>query len=286
MIDLEVLKPWLHRETRVLDTVSASLVARLAALLDYSKPPIWGSTIPTNWYLVLFGCTERQSLLATDGHPHKGDLLPPIPWSRRMFAGRRVEFPGDLQVGDEVVRTSCVTAITPKQGRAGPMCFVTLRHELHTCRGMAVIEEQDLVYLPGVQTQAAGLETASTGTVVRQAPLAAFTCSLVPDATLLFRYSALTNNAHRIHYDSAYARDVEGYPDLLVNGGLSTLLLWDFAERSLRARLRCSITRNLKPLFVSRALSINVATLHNGRAAAWVEDESGTMALEAKLELL
>jgi 3-methylfumaryl-CoA hydratase len=109
--------------------------------------------------------------------------------------------------------------------------------------------------------------------------------TLVPDSTLLFRYSAVTNNAHRIHYDSAYAREVEGYPALVVNGGLSTLLLWELAERSLGGSLRRSVTRNLKPLFVDRALTLHVAAADNGRAAAWVTDDRGAIAIEADLEL-
>jgi 3-methylfumaryl-CoA hydratase len=288
MIDLALLLPWLERETRAVDTVSASLTARLAALLDRPQRK-WsdGDAVPASWYVQLFGPTAPQSVLGPDGHPPKGELLPPVPWPRRMFAGRRIELPGDLKVGDEVVRTSRVTAIEPKTGRSGEMCFVTVRHELTTRRGLAVVEEQDVVYRPaleqGASTPAAAQGKSATGEpVMRQAQ---FVRTLVPDTTLLFRYSAITNNAHRIHYDLPYARDVEGYPALVVNGGLSTLLLWELAGKSFDGRLHKSTTRNLKPLFVDRTITLCASSgAREGGVQAWVQDDTDAVAIEADLE--
>jgi 3-methylfumaryl-CoA hydratase len=204
-----------------------------------------------------------------------------------MFAGRRIELPGDLKVGDEVVRTSRVTAIEPKTGRSGEMCFVTVRHELATSRGLAVVEEQDVVYRPALERGAAPPASApgnaaASETAVRQAR---FSRTLLPDTTLLFRYSAITNNAHRIHYDLPYARDVEGYPALVVNGGLSTLLLWELAGKSFDGRLRKSTTRNLKPLFVDRTITLCASPgVRAGSVQAWVQDDMGAIAIEADLE--
>lgn len=283
MIDLEALKPWLKHERQAKDRIAEPLTSRLAALLDRA-PQAWseGCAIPSCWYVMLFGPVEPQSRLGPDGHPPKGDLLPPVPWPRRMFAGRRVEFAGELRIGDEITRRSRVTAITAKEGRTGPMCFVTLRHELHTPRGLAVIEEQDVVYRPAATKQAA--ETPALAPPGFDATTATCSQTLTPDNTLLFRYSAVTNNAHRIHYDQTYTRDVEGYPDLVVNGGLSTLLLWELAERFTERRILRSSTRNRRPLFVNRPLSLHVKAIDAQHATAWVLDADGQLAIEASLE--
>lgn len=285
MIDLRALQPWLERESHATDCVAAPLAARMAALLDQPEQG-WsdGDAIPASWYVMLFGPTQPQSTLGADGHPPKGGLLPPVPWPRRMFAGRRVGFEGALRIGDRVTRHSRVTAITAKQGRSGPLCLVTLRHTLHTARGLAVTEEQDVVYRPAPPP---GGAACAPSAAPHAAPPreAAGTRTLVPDNTLLFRYSAVAYNAHRIHYDEAYAREVEGYPGLVVNGGLSTLLLWRLAEHACGTALRRSATRNLRPLFAGRPLTLNVGQVQGGQAAAWVLDDQGAVAIEAELEL-
>ncbi len=285
MIDLQPLLPWLEKASEATDVVCAPLTARLAALLD-QQTQAWpgGKAIPSSWYVMLYGPTELQSRLGPDGHPPKGNVLPPVPYPRRMFAGRRVEFPGDLRIGDEVRRVSRVTAITPKRERSGPMCFVTLRHELHTERGLAVIEEQDVVYRPEIGQAADTSKPPAPDAAPAPRQPAAFTATLVPETTLLFRYSAITNNTHRIHYDVTYTREIEGYPDLVVNGGLSTLLLWEFAEQSAGAKLTRSSTRNLFPLFVGRPLTLNVSAAQGGKSSAWVADSTGKIAIEAELE--
>lgn len=283
MIDTAAFQAWLERGHEASDTVSATLTARLAALLDRA-PADWsaGAELPPQWYVQLFGPLAPQSALAADGHPPKGDLLPPIPLPRRMFAGRRVEFLGELRVGDVVSRQSRVTDITPKQGKSGPMCFVTLRHELSTARGLALVEEQDVVY-----REAAGEGARPAPSMPAEpVPVAAHRKTLTPDPTMLFRYSAVTFNAHRIHYDLPYATGEEGYPGLVVNGGLSTLLLWDLASARLGRRLRRSATRNLRPLFEGRPLSLALSEPDaQGRLDAWIEDDTGAMALRAELEL-
>lgn len=291
MIDLSPLLPWLDREERAIDTLGASLTARLAALLD-EPHRVWnhGDQVPTNWYVQLFGPTEPQSSLGPDGHPPKGGLLPPVPWPRRMFAGRRVQFAGDLRIGDEVERVSRVVSIQPKSGRSGETCFVVLRHTLSTSRGLAVVEEQDVVYRPAVvngsiTAGSAEQKTALPGPAKATCP-ATITRTLVPETTLLFRYSAVTNNAHRIHYDMAYAREVEGYPGLVVNGGLSTLLLWQMVGKHFPGRLRRSTTRNLKPLFEGRQLTLCAASgERGGQIRAWVQDDSGAVAIDAEMEI-
>jgi len=274
-----MLEEWIGREERADDEVALPAVRRLAALLDRSPDAYRrGAEIPGGWYVVLFGAEARQSQLAPDGHPAKGQFLPPVPLPRRMFAGRRVWFHAPLRIGDEVTRVSRIEAIAPKQGRSGEMCFVTVRHEIASPRGVAVVEEQDLVYR-GETRAAAAREPAPAPDTPD------WTRSLTPDPAMVFRYSAITFNAHRIHYDVAYTREVEGYPDLVVNGGLTTLLLWDLvAARSGRA-IRASSSRNVKALFVGRPMTIGARLLADRKARAWALDADGALAIDAELEL-
>jgi 3-methylfumaryl-CoA hydratase len=231
--------------------------------------------------VLLFTTTERQSGLSADGHPAKGGLLPPVPLPRRMFAGRRVEFRDALRIGDEVGRVSRIHSIVPKTGRSGQMCFVTVRHEISSPRGLAVVEEQDIVYREQSKPGAAAREA----TPEAAAAAAPWSRSLTPDPTLLFRYSALTFNAHRIHYDTEYARGTEGYPDLVVNGGLTTLLLWEFAKQQTGRELRSSATRNVKALYLNRELTLTGGPGESGRVLLRALDAAGAPAIEAELEM-
>ena len=143
----DTLQEWIGRQQQASDEVSLAAIKRLAALLDVPlRPYRRGDAIPKGWYVVLFTPEERQSLLGPDGHPHKGQFIPPVSLPRRMFAGRRVEFHDVLRIGDEVNRLSRIARIEPKQGRSGKMCFVTVRHEISGPRGLAVVEEHDIVY--------------------------------------------------------------------------------------------------------------------------------------------
>jgi 3-methylfumaryl-CoA hydratase len=275
-----MLREWVGREERSEDEITLPAVRRLAALLD-RDPDAYrrGQPIPDGWYAVLFGAEARQSALGPDGHPAKGQFLPPVPLPRRMFAGRRVWFHAPLHIGDEVSRVSRIQAITQKQGRTGEMCFVTVRHEIASPRGVAVVEEQELVYRAASPAAAAKRETAPGP----ESP--EWTRELTPDPTMVFRYSAITFNAHRIHYDAAYTLEKEGYPALVVNGGLTTLLLWDFAASASGMAIRSSASRNLKALFVDRPLTLCGRMIAVGKAHAWVLDADGALALDAELEM-
>jgi len=283
-MDLAALQAWVGREESAEDEVTRPAARRMAALLDMAAfAGRRGDALPTGWYVLLFAPTERHSGLAVDGHPAKGGLLPPVPLPRRMFAGRRVEFRDQLRIGDEVGRVSRVQSIAPKTGRSGQMCFVTVRHEISSPRGLAVIEEQDIVYR---EKSKAGATVAQREAAPAVAPPAApWSRTLTPDPTLLFRYSALTYNAHRIHYDTAYARGTEGYPDLVVNGGLTTLLLWEMAKQQTGREIGRSATRNVKALFVNRALTLCGGPAEYGRLLLRALDADGAPAIEAELEM-
>lgn len=278
MTDLSALQAWIgRRETRQAD-VPAVLAARMAALLDCDTDTRTGQILPAHWYPMLFGETVPQRQIGADGHPVKGDFLPPVPLPRRMFAGRRVQFLRPLRIGDAVGKSSEVIAITPKTGRSGRMCFVTVRHEISGPEGVAVIEEQDIVYREAP-------DAASQPAAGRPAPpperALAPVITLSPDPVMLFRYSAITFNAHRIHYDRDYATGTEHYPGLVVNGGLTLLLLWDYAAR-LGWRLDASASRNCKPLFAGRAISLHAVSRG---AQRWLlaRDDSGEIAVEVQV---
>lgn len=203
-MDVSALQAWIGRSEQADDEVTLPAARRMAVLLDLSSfERKRGEALPTGWYVLLFAPTERQSGLAVDGHPVKGGLLPAVPLPRRMFAGRRVEFRSDLMIGEEVSRVSRIERIEAKTGRSGKMCFVTVRHEISSPRGLAVVDEQDIVYREEDKPGSPAHEAAAAPAVAAMP----WSRTLTPEPTLLFRYSALTYNAHRIHYDTAYARE-------------------------------------------------------------------------------
>lgn len=226
-VDSEALQRWVGRMQVRHDVISAAPVAALSATLDYDHALAGvGDALPACWHWLYFQDTVAASGLDTDGHARRGDFLPPVPLPRRMWAGGRLRFASPLGVGDEVRRESTVTAITHKQGRSGDLAFVTVRHDVFRGDALAIAEEQDLVYRgPAIASSAPAAQTAP--------PVAQWSREIRPDAILLFRYSALTFNSHRIHYDREYATREEGYASLVVQGPLSVTLLLDLLKREM-----------------------------------------------------
>jgi 3-methylfumaryl-CoA hydratase len=268
------LAAWIGRTRRDTDQMTRQTAQRLAALLDLPTDGLSdGAALPQGWEAVLFGPLAPHSLIGPDGHPKLGDFLPPVPLPRRMFAGRRTTYHAPLRIGDEVERTSEIAKVEPKEGRSGRMIFVTVVHRL-SARGSAVLtEEQDIVYREEVKP--------GSGSAAAEAPpTATWTRSVVPDAVMVFRYSAITYNAHRIHYDADYTRTVEGHPALVVNGGLTTLLVLELARAKLGRPLATVTTRNVKPLYVGRPITV-CGTRAGDQAELWVLDADGALALKA-----
>jgi 3-methylfumaryl-CoA hydratase len=277
--DIEQLKQWIGREETTTDYVTAPAVHRLAATLDRDEAmPKLGRPLPTGWHCVLFPRVVRHSQIGGDGHPRLGDFLPPVPLPRRMFAGKRITFHDDLLVGDEVQKRSVIKSITPKTGRSGQMVFVTVVAEISSSRGLAITEEQDIVYRE---------ETGKNAPPAAPQPApaqAVWDKTITPDTVMLFRYSALTFNGHRIHYDLPYVTQTEGYPTLLMNGGLTTLLVFELA-RAQGKTIRYIASRNVRPLFVNRPISIQGAPESDGmRAKLWALDNTGALALSAEAQ--
>jgi len=276
---LEKLKDWIGQKEAGVDDVTVPLIERLAATLDLDSAPKEGEAIPEGWHSVLFPRVVRQSQIGPDGHPQRGDFLPPVPLPRRMFAGRRCTFHADLLVGDRARKESEIANVTIKEGRSGKMVFVTVRHSISSPRGLAIVEEQDIVYREEPDPKAprpAPQSAARSATWARP---------FRPDPVVLFRYSALTFNGHRIHYDHPYVTGVEGYPGLVQNGGLTTLLVSELARTQSSRPIKFMASRNVRPLFAGNEFMVCGEPAADGAAARmWVADHDGALALSAEIE--
>jgi 3-methylfumaryl-CoA hydratase len=251
---------WVGREQRARDVVSGSVIQRLAALLDHVNPPWPEDTLPPLGHWLHFAERVSQSAVGPDGHARRGDFLPPIDLPRRMWAGSAIEFLKPIRVGEMMERRSTIAEITRKQGRAGPLVFVRIDHEISAANGVAIREAQDLVYqekpvvgAPVATSSGEECQPSEWQQVVR------------PDAVLLFRYSALTYNSHRIHYDAPYATAVEGYPGLVVHGPLiATLLLDLFQRHHTGAPVAGFRFRAYRPLFAGEEAVLSATSTPSG----------------------
>jgi 3-methylfumaryl-CoA hydratase len=246
--DTTAFQDYVGRSEVLRARIAEAPVAQLAALLDRSFDEISPSgALPPLWHLLMAPPPVRQSELGPDGHPKRGTFLPPITYPRRMFAGAKVRFTGSLHVGDEVVRTTTIKSITPKSGRSGNLIFVTLENTIEGPRGLALTEEQNLVF----RETDGPKPTTAEAEAKRGMPTGFDAVETVhPDPVLLFRYSAATALTHRIHYDLEYVRTVEGYPDLVVHGPLQAIMLAGLAQRQLRRSLSTFEFRITRPLFL------------------------------------
>lgn len=250
---------WIGRSATVTDIVSDRHIRQWSALFDRPEPS--GAAMPAGLHWSL--CTDAvgQSRLGPDGHPRPGQCLPDVGLERRMWAGSRLRFGRPLSLGQPVTRTSRVAAVDAKQGRSGPLVFVDVEHEWKSPEGWHVRELQSLVYR--------GPSTASAPGLPRP-PAHELYDSMVPDEPLLFRFSAVTFNAHRIHYDRRYAVEVEGYPDLVVQGPLIATLLLRAA--SARQPVESFDYRSCAPAFVNQPLHLGGHRTDGGlELAAWNE---------------
>jgi 3-methylfumaryl-CoA hydratase len=278
-VDLEALQRWVGRSQTRCDVLGAAPVAALSATFDYPEPlALDGQPLPLCWHWLYFQEAVAASALAADGHPRRGDFLPPVELPRRMWAGGRLRFGVPLYVGDEVRRVSTVASIDHKQGRTGELVFVTVKHRVFRGENLAIEEEQDLVYRePGA---------GNTASVAGPAPpVAQWSRALQPDPVLLFRYSALTFNSHRIHYDRDYATGEEGYPALVVHGPLTATLLLDLLHRELPgAAVSAFEFRALRPLLEGRSLQLQGR--QDGKTVSlWTLDAADAVAMEARVQL-
>ena len=279
---LDALRAWIGRSERRSDTVTAAPLAGLAATLDRidDPEPVPGTELPPLAHWLYFLPRSPQREIGVDGHPKRGGFLPPVPLPRRMWAGGRLQFERPLRVGDEIERRSTITRVDAKHGRSGALVFVTVRHEIADARGVAITEEHDIVYRDHPQPGAQPPSPAAAPTDET------FGRGIVPDPVLLFRYSALTFNGHRIHYDRSYVTEVEGYPGLIVHGPLIATLLLDLVRRELPgAHVRAFSFKAASPLFDIHPFTVCGKREADGHVALWARNHEGHLAMQARAEL-
>jgi 3-methylfumaryl-CoA hydratase len=279
------LRDWLGRSETARDRARVAPALGLAATLDradlLAQLPSAGSILPPAWHWLYFLPTALQSALGPDGHPTRGGFLPPVTLPRRMWAGSRLTFPAPIAFDARLERQSTIVAIEEKQGRSGELVLVTVRHEIRADGVLAVTDEHDIVYRQAPQPGAPPSSPAEPD----PARTADFRRTVTPDPVLLFRYSALTFNGHRIHYDRSYVTDIEGYPGLIVHGPLQATLLLDLLHRHLPgARVARFEFRAKAPLYDTAPFDCCGAREGMG-VRLWTLAPDGRVAMDAVAEL-
>lgn len=273
------LADWIGRSETREDQITPAPIAALSATLDREPVrPAAGTPIPALWHWLYFLPLGRQSEIGPDGHAKRGGFLPPVPLPRRMWASSQLRFDQPLRVGDSIQRVSRIESVNEKSGRSGRLVFVKVKHEVRANGGPgpALTEFHDIVYRDAPKPGDAAAPP-------QAAPKAAFEKKWVPDDVLLFRYSALTFNGHRIHYDRRYVTDVEGYPGLIVHGPLQATLLHDLLRWQLPdARVAAFEFRAMRPLFDLHPFSVCGAPLEDGKTFhLWTRDHEGAVTMDA-----
>jgi 3-methylfumaryl-CoA hydratase len=278
------LRAWIGRSETVRDTVTAAPVVALTATLDHPPSPVEnGTVLPPLWHWLYFLPKHRQSEIGPDGHARRGGFLPPVPLPRRMWAGGQFEFRAPIRVGDAIARTSTIDEVTTKEGRTGTLVFVKVRHEVrcNDDRDPALVEFHDIVYRDAQKPD-------DVPPPPQRAPEhAGRQREIVPDDVLLFRYSALTFNGHRIHYDRRYVTEVEGYPGLIVHGPLIATLLLDLLRREQpSADVATFRFRAVRPTFDLHPFRVCGVRQPDGKTVhLWGADHEGCLTMDATATL-
>lgn len=274
-LDLDHLRSWIGKTETHHDIATAFPVAALAATLDRKDPPPkTGDVIPLSGHWLYFLETAANSELGHDGHPKRGGFLPPVSLPRRMWAGGRIDFRQPLRIGDPISRESEILSVEAKSGKSGKLVFVTVRHSVKASSTTCIVEEHDIVYRDAAKPG----DAAPAGKPAPQN--AAWRRELKTDEAVLFRYSALIFNAHRIHYDIDYCRDTEGYPGLIVHGPLQTTLLLDLCRRNDPRPVRTLDYRATHPVFHQETFSVNGQPSADGKSVElWTANAAGHYAM-------
>jgi 3-methylfumaryl-CoA hydratase len=274
-LDIDRLRSWIGREEESRGFITSELVAKFNATFDRPSAEVQENDVaPQLIHFCLGQPAARMSDLGLDGHPQRGGFLPPVPLPRRMWAGGSFHFHRHLRVGDSVRRVSRVAGVSLKEGTSGPLCFVNVEHVLDVDGELAVEENQTIVYR-------------GMGAEAKRQPIPAAEGQrrrrVDASSVLLFRYSALTFNGHRIHYDNRHATEVEGYPGLVVHGPLQATFLLDFAAELRGRRPTAFKFRSLSPLFDGGPCILH-AREDGERLNLWTAAENGPVAMEARAE--
>ena len=277
----EKFDSWLDRKQVVRDVITAFPLAAMAATLDREPET---KNVPPLWHWLYFLPVTALSETGPDGHPRRGGFLPLVPLPNRMWAGGRLTFHAPLVVGEEATRTSTIVNIEDKTGRSGRLVFVTVQHEIEAAGVLKIEEEHDIVYRDEPAPD-------GPGTPKKEPPQApvdeTFSREIPTDPVLLFRYSALTFNGHRIHYDQPYVTQEEGYPGLIVHGPLIATLLVDLVRRELPdANIASFAFRALRPTFAPNPFTVCGKPSDDGRTIElWAKDHDGYLTMRATATL-
>jgi len=281
-LDTDHLRTWIGKSQSETDLVTAAPLRMMRATLDLADVP--STTVPPLWHWLYFLPSPRQSQLGDDGHAKRGGFLPPVPLPRRMWAAGQFEFFHELALGEVITRTSTIDDVTTKTGRTGSLCFVRVRHEISNQTGLALREFHDIVYRPLAASDAKAPS-------YEISPPSHASEVVLPTDPLLFRYSALTFNGHRIHYDRKYVTSVEGYPGLIVHGPLMATLLAGFGQRVVPNHpVEHFEFKALKPVFDLHPFELcadHPAVSANGTPSLnlWIKDFEGHITMKAVMHL-
>lgn len=270
------LQAWVGKTETARDRIVLERCQAMQGTLDRMDPPLQDDDpLPPLWHWLYFWTIAPRSELGRDGHPALGGFLPPVGTARRMWAGSRVSFLRPLKIGEQAERVSTIASVTPKVGRTGRLVFVTVRHEIANRAGIAIVDEHDIVYREDAGAGAGGC----SGTAVPGN--AAYVEEVKADPTLLFRYSALTFNGHRIHYDRDYATGVEGYPGLVVHGPLLATMMVGLAARSWSGRgISRFAFRGHRPIIDTGPFKVCASPRNGSSVDLWVADAEGLLAMK------
>ena len=276
-LDVDLLKTWIGRTQSAQDVMSTGSAQALAATLDQATALADGDALPPLWHWIYFWAVSPQSALGEDGHPQRGGFLPPVPLPRRMWAGGRLRFEHAIPLGSVAQRDSRIEDVKIKSGATGQLAFVTVSHQLSIAGQVAVVEEHDIVYRDHPQSNAPAAQP-------KLAPTdAVWSRTITPDPVLLFRYSALTFNGHRIHYDRNYVTEVEGYSGLIVHGPLIATLLMELVRAHYpQEQIQSFDFRAVSPLFDTASFSVHARPEQDGKTIqCWAANPLGELAMQA-----
>ena len=275
-LDITYLNQWMGREEVAVDLLEIGLLNRIGAFFELPSAFSRGDPIPETWHWCFFHVPRAQAELGHDGHPRTGGFLPPFELPRRMWGGSRLHFHRPLVAGEAAEKISRIASVDLKRGKSGTLGLVTVEHRITQGGNLCRTEEQDIIYREAATAANAAL------TLVDCPDGSENTREVAPDPVMLFRYSALTYNAHRIHYDRSYAQSEEGYAGLVVHGQLTASFLADFA-RQLRngAPLQSFSFRGTSPLFDGEVFHLH-AKAEPDALRLWAQRPDGGMAMAAK----
>jgi len=272
------LQSWQGKTETRHDSLGLSPVRAMSATLDRDDAePHNGDALPPLWHWLYFLPVARQSDIGPDGHPKRGGFLPPVPLPRRMWAGGRLHWHQPMRLGEDIQRVSSIEKVQHKTGRSGELLFVQVLHRYSNAHGLCLEETHDIVFRPEADPSAAAVPG------IKPVHAAVWQRDILPDDVLLFRYSALTFNSHRIHYDRRYVTQVEGYPGLIVHGPLMATLLVDLLRRHSERVVQSFEFKAVKPVFEcadQRVLSV-CAHPDGEQVHAWVQDHQGDVCMQA-----